>query len=87
MIKALIKDQNYKVTVVGSGCLGLLLSALLAHYNNTSALNIGSYRECCVQILLVQTNEALMRVGGPVRLRRGQILNNGNAGWLWLKQQ
>ena len=33
---AIIKDHNYKITIVGSGYLGMSLVVLLAQYNDVA---------------------------------------------------
>lgn len=43
-MKAIIKDQNYKITVVGSGYVGMSLAVLLAQHNDVSVLDIDKKR-------------------------------------------
>jgi UDPglucose 6-dehydrogenase len=44
MTRAIIKDQKYKITVVGSGYVGMSLAVLLAQYNDVTVLDIDSER-------------------------------------------
>jgi UDPglucose 6-dehydrogenase len=44
MTRAIIKDQKYKITVVGAGYVGMSLAVLLAQYNDVTVLDIDSER-------------------------------------------
>jgi len=44
LIKAIIKDQRYKITVVGSGYVGMSLAVLLAQNNDVTVLDIDNER-------------------------------------------
>ena len=44
MVKAVIQDQKYKITVVGSGYVGMSLAVLLAQYDEVNVLDIDVQR-------------------------------------------
>jgi UDPglucose 6-dehydrogenase len=44
MVKAVIQDQKYKITVVGSGYVGMSLAVLLAQHNEVVVLDVDTSR-------------------------------------------